>query len=63
MKKFFKVFIFAELLLIVCIVSFLTGKRISAKEYQEKMTTLVNELQSEWKEQYETEAEGEKSSA
>lgn len=63
MKKFFKVFIFAELLLIVCIVSFLTGKRISAKEYQEKMTTLVNELQNEWKEQYETGVKGEKSSA
>ena len=51
MKKFFKLFIFVELMVIVCIVSFLAGKRLSAKEYQKQMTTIVNELQ----ERYETE--------
>ena len=51
MKKFFKLFIFAELMMIVCIVSFFAGKRLSAKEYQKQMTTIVNELQ----ERYETE--------
>jgi len=60
MKKFFKIFILAELFLIVCIVSFLAGKRISAKEYQERMTALVNELQNEWGEQNETEDQKEK---
>lgn len=51
MKKFFKLFIFVELMVIVCIVSFLAGKRLSAKEYQKQMTAIVNELQ----ERYETE--------
>ena len=51
MKNFFKLFIFVELMVIVCIVSFLAGKRLSAKEYQKQMTAIVNELQ----ERYETE--------
>ena len=51
MKKFFKIFVFAELLCIVCIASFLAGKRISAKEYREKMTMVVNELQNQLNEQ------------
>lgn len=63
MKKFFKIFIFAELLVIVCIVSFLAGKRISAKEYQAHLTELVNSIENERKEQYEDEKEAAKEQA
>lgn len=63
MKKFFKIFIIAELLVIVCIVSFLAGKRISAKEYQEHLTELVNIMESERQKQYETEKEEAKEQA